>query len=88
MLAKRRKKGKVPDKLNIGDSVYVVSLDTHANVLTMPDEKKEVFVQAGIMKFKVPVAELTIFQYRKTQQRKTNAKTMFQAKFVPERAWA
>ena len=85
MLAKRRKKGKVPDKLNIGDSVYVVSLDTHAHVLTMPDEKKEVFVQAGIMKFKVPVAELVIDDFSiqentaKKNERKNNVSSKVRA---------
>ena len=85
MLAKRRKKGKVPDKVNIGDSVYVVSLDTHANVLTMPDEKKEVFVQAGIMKFKVPVAELVIDDFSiqentaKKNERKNNVSSKVRA---------
>ena len=60
MLAKRRKTYKAADKLEVGDSVYVVSFDTHAKVLSLPDENKEVFVQAGIMKFKVPMAELVL----------------------------
>ena len=60
LLAKRKKTGKAPETLNVGDSVYVISLDTHANVISLPDEKKEVFVQAGIMKFKVPMAELVL----------------------------
>lgn len=60
MLAKRRKTYKAADKLEVGDSVYVISFDTHAKVLSLPDENKEVFVQAGIMKFKVPMAELVL----------------------------
>ena len=41
-----------------GDRVYVISFDQNGEVLTAPDKNKEVMVQMGIMKMKVPMAEL------------------------------
>jgi len=78
LLAKRKKTGKVPEKLNVGDSVYVISLDTHANVISLPDDKKEVFVQAGIMKFKVPMAELVLddFSVQENSMKNNNKNTV------------
>jgi len=78
MLAKRKKTGKVPEKLSVGDSVYVISLDTHANVISEPDDKKEVFVQAGIMKFKVPMSELVLddFSIQENSSKKSMRNTV------------
>ena len=49
---------KAPENLKPGDRVYVISFDQNGEVLTAPDKNKEVMVQMGIMKMKVPMAEL------------------------------
>ena len=46
------------ENLKPGDRVYVISFDQNGEVLTAPDKNKEVMVQMGIMKMKVPMAEL------------------------------
>ncbi len=50
--------GKPPKGLRPGEEVMIVHLNTKATVLTPPDNKGEVQIQAGIMKMKVPVAQL------------------------------
>ncbi|WP_304509012.1 endonuclease MutS2 [Anaerotignum sp.] len=49
---------KVPEKLQAGDRVYVISFDQNGEVISPPDKNKEVMVQMGIMKAKIPLAEL------------------------------
>lgn len=51
---------KAPDKLAAGDKVYVISFDQKGVALTAPDKNKEVMVQMGVMKMKVPLAELML----------------------------
>ena len=49
---------KAPENLKPGDRVYVISFDQNGEVISAPDRNKEVMVQMGAMKLKVPVAEL------------------------------
>lgn len=51
---------KVPEKLQAGDRVYVISFDQNGEVLSPPDKNKEVMVQMGVMKAKIPLAELML----------------------------
>lgn len=51
---------KVPENLNAGDRVYVISFDQNGEVISPPDKNKEVMVQMGIMKAKIPLAELML----------------------------
>ncbi|MBR4014587.1 MAG: endonuclease MutS2 [Anaerotignum sp.] len=51
---------KAPEKLQAGDRVYVISFDQKGVALTAPDRNKEVMVQMGVMKIKVPLAELML----------------------------
>ena len=51
---------KAPESLKPGDRVYVISFDRNGEVLTAPDKNKEVMVQMGMMKMKVPMAELML----------------------------
>ncbi len=51
---------KPPKTVKPGDLVTIVNLQTKATVLTAPDHKKEVQVQAGIMKMNVPLSQLRL----------------------------
>lgn len=51
---------KAPENLKAGDRVYVISFDQNGQVLSAPDKNKEVMVQMGMMKMKVPLAELML----------------------------
>lgn len=50
----------VPDKLSPGDTVYVQTLSTEATVLSEPDDRGEVALQAGIMKVNAKVEDLRV----------------------------
>ena len=54
--------GKKPEKLTVGDDVYVMSLDQDAEVVTAPDERGEVQVQLGRMRMSLPVSDLRIIE--------------------------
>lgn len=71
MMAKRKKQHKVPEKIEVGDSVYIISFDQHGTVISPMDENKNVMVQMGLMKIKVPLNELVIDE---TAQNANNAK--------------
>ncbi|MBE6008113.1 MAG: endonuclease MutS2, partial [Lachnospiraceae bacterium] len=66
--ARKRKKHEPPKSLKVGDKVYIVSFDQHGTVITAPDANKEVMVQMGIMKIKVPMAEVAIDDYVEKEQ--------------------
>lgn len=51
---------KVPENLQTGDRVYVISFDQNGTVISPPDKSKEVMVQIGSMKVKIPLAELML----------------------------
>ncbi|MGE4214356.1 MAG: endonuclease MutS2 [Anaerotignaceae bacterium] len=59
-LAKKRAAHKSPENLKTGDKVYVVSFDQRGTVISGPDNNKDVMVQMGIMKVKVPLKELAV----------------------------
>jgi DNA mismatch repair protein MutS2 len=78
MMAKRKKSLKPIGKLAVGDTVYIVSFDQHGTVLSMPDSNKDVFVQMGIMKVKVPLSELVFDDFSaKEKQEKQTVKRSF-----------
>lgn len=45
-------------EVSVGDEVIFVDLGTPATVLTLPDSKEELMVQAGIIKMKVHISQL------------------------------
>ncbi|WP_312048087.1 endonuclease MutS2 [Anaerotignum sp.] len=51
---------KVPENLQTGNRVYVISFDQNGVVISPPDKNKEVMVQMGSMKAKIPLAELML----------------------------
>lgn len=68
---------KAPENLQAGDRVYVISFDQSGKVLSAPDKNKEVQVQMGILKAKVPLAELMLDdspQPKEQQKRQQPAK--------------
>ncbi|KEI01341.1 endonuclease MutS2 [Clostridium botulinum] len=64
-LTKPKEIGEPIDKVAEGDEVYLPKFDTKVMVLTNPDSKGDVQVQAGIMKIKVNIKDL-----RKTKETK------------------
>ncbi|MDR0841524.1 MAG: endonuclease MutS2 [Christensenellaceae bacterium] len=59
---KKHAAGSPPKTVSPGDTVRIVSLEQKASVLTKPDAKGDVLVQAGIVKLTVPLADLRLAQ--------------------------
>ena len=57
---KKKATHKPPEKLQAGDRVYVISFDQSGTAIAAPDRSGEVMVQMGIIKVKVPLAELML----------------------------
>lgn len=71
--AKDRPKIKTLKNVKLGETVHVISLDIEASVLSLPDKKGVLFVQAGIMKIKTNLNDLTT---SKEHVQKSNSKTI------------
>ena len=59
-----------------GQEVYLSKFDTKAIVLTVPDNKGEVQVQAGIMKITVNIKDLRAGKENKAEKKKHNKKSL------------
>ena len=64
-----------PETVKAGDKVKILTLGAEGTVLAPPDEKGEVQLQAGMMKFKAPLSQL-----RMTRQSPVKEKTTVKAK--------
>ncbi len=56
---------KLPRPLKIGDTVLMPETDTKAIVLTLPDSKNKIQVQAGIMKMKISADTVRLVEEKK-----------------------
>ena len=54
-----RPKYKTLKNVKLGETVHIISMDTDASVVSLPDKKGTLFVQAGIMKIKTNLTDLT-----------------------------
>jgi len=54
-----------PKKVEIGQRVHVLSIDNDATVLSLPDSKGEIYVQAGIMKLSVHLKDVRLVEEKK-----------------------
>ncbi len=71
-----------PKTVRVGENVEIVHLKTKAVVLSLPDSKGEVQVQAGIMKMKVPLKQMRVIEQEKPKASKVMRSTAA-AKTVP-----
>lgn len=58
---------KPPEKLKLGDTVKILTLNQKGNVITLPDENGNLVVQAGIMKINVNIKDLQLMKDEKTE---------------------
>lgn len=63
--------GEAPKTVKPGDKVKVLSLGAEGTVLAPPDEKGEVQLQAGAMKFKAPLAQLRMIRQEPAKEKTT-----------------
>ena len=67
--------GMPPEKVQVGDEVKILTLNTNGTVLSLPDEKNEVMVQAGVMKLKANVSQLRLLPKQQAKKPKTTVNT-------------
>lgn len=67
-----------PGDIKVGDLVILQVNNSQASVLELPDNKNEVLVQAGILKMRVPIDQLSRAEKKKAKQ-KTVVRTSTQA---------
>ncbi len=72
-----------PATVRVGEHVEIVNLKTRGTVLTLPDGKGEVMIQAGIMKLKAHLSQLKIVEPPKTAKTSVTAKTGAATRSVP-----
>ena len=56
---------KPPKTVRAGDTVNIVTLDQKATVLSAPDSKGEIMVQAGVMKLNVKLKDIRLIEEKK-----------------------
>ena len=59
-----------PKDLKVGDTVEIIHLNTRGTVLSAPDSKGNVQLQAGIMKLNANITQLRLIQEGKQKQQK------------------
>ncbi|MBQ8147946.1 MAG: endonuclease MutS2 [Lachnospiraceae bacterium] len=57
---KQRRSGQKAEDFKIGDTVYIISMDTTGKVLSLPNSKKEISVQVGILHMTLPITDCEI----------------------------
>lgn len=62
---KKEDNTKPPKTVRAGDTVNIVTLDQKATVLSAPDSKGEVMVQAGVMKLNVRLKDIRLIEEKK-----------------------
>ena len=73
-----------PKTVKPGDRVRILTLGAEGTVLAAPDEKGEVSLQAGAMKFKAALSQLRMIQTAKAPEKSTvKAKTGMMSRTVP-----
>ena len=72
-----------PKNVRIGEQVEIVNLKTRGTVLTLPDNKGEVQIQAGIMKLKAHLTQLRLVEPAKEKKSMGLTKTGAATRSVP-----
>lgn len=62
---KKEDNTKPPKTVRAGDTVNIVTLDQKATVLSAPDSKGEVMVQAGVMKLNIKLKDIRLIEEKK-----------------------
>lgn len=58
-LQQPKKKGNAPKNLKKGDRVYIYSMNQNGTIINPPDTNGDVMIQAGILKIKINVSDLS-----------------------------
>ncbi len=64
--------GLAPKTVKPGDEVEILTLGSRGTVLSAPDQKGEVQLQAGIMKFKANISQLRLVKVKEEKKKQTS----------------
>lgn len=70
---KQRHSGQHAEDFRIGDTVYIISMDTTGTVLALPNAKKELSVQVGILHMTLPITDCEITDTPKQPETKSKS---------------
>lgn len=76
-LTPKKEKKPLPRPLREGDAVRIVSLGKTGTVLTLPDNKKLVGVQVGIIKTKVSLEDVELIEQKANMPQQPKGKTVY-----------
>lgn len=76
-VAPKKEKKPLSRPLRLGDTIKVISLDKTGTVLSLPDNKKLVAVQIGIIKTKVKLDDLELIEQKARIQQPPQGKTVY-----------
>ena len=76
-VAPKKEKKPLSRPLRVGDSVRSVSLGKTGTVLALPDHKKQVSVQIGIIKTKLKLDDLELIDQKEKQPKQPQGKTVY-----------
>ncbi len=72
-----------PKTVRVGEHVEIVHLNTKGTVLSLPNAKGEVEIQAGILKIKAHLSQLRVLDPKPAKKSNVNAKTGAMTRSVP-----
>lgn len=75
-----------PDSLDIGDTVYIISLKDDGEVISRPDDNGDLLVQAGILKFNVNINDVRKVYRKKESDSKTSIRNILKNKTYQSKA--
>lgn len=67
---KKKKAARTPEEVKVGDDVHVLSFDVDAKVLTLPNQKGELYVQIGAMRTQVTLKDIELIEKKEEEQPK------------------
>ncbi|MEG0511322.1 MAG: Smr/MutS family protein, partial [Clostridia bacterium] len=72
-----------PKNVRIGESVEIVHLKTKGTVLTLPDNKGELQIQAGIIKMKAHISQLRLTEAEHEKKSRVLSQTSAASRVIP-----
>ncbi len=73
----KKEKKPLPRPLRIGDTVKILSLGKTGSVLALPDNKKQVAIQVGIIKTKIKLDDLELVEQKAKIPQQPQGKTVY-----------
>jgi len=67
-----RKTKRNPQEVKIGDDIHILSFDVDAKVMTLPNQKGDLYVQMGAMRTQVNIKDIELIEKQPEEEKKMN----------------